>query len=118
MSKMIAIALTPSDKISSVKKENKDGYYTIREVELRALGDIFMIAANSQKSLSKMNTCFDLVEEVKAIPAEMTEFRIAASEFKEFVPPAIEKTVDGRPGAWYEARAMFRDIEKAREIDV
>ncbi|MBE3122204.1 MAG: hypothetical protein IMZ53_14925 [Thermoplasmata archaeon] len=117
MAKLFNIKLTQKDVVSEVT--GKDGTNrTIRSIELEILETLFLVAVNSQKDHKKINICYDLIEEVKGIKDDTESLKITPSDLKELLIPAWEKTIDGRPGYWYYARAMFKSMENPEEIEV
>jgi predicted transcriptional regulator len=118
MAKVSVIKLTAKDVISDAKKNEAGEFWTVREIELNALEAIMVVAANMQKNVCKINVCYDLIEEVKAITKDMGSFKISNTDLKELVIPAIEKMVDSRPPFWFYAKSMFKSIEKPEEIEV
>lgn len=118
MARLAVVKLTVGDEMTEATKPDSKEFMTVREVELKVLEALFVIAANMQRDFKKLNICYDLIEEVKAIKEDMDCFKISVSELKEFLIPAIEKSADNRPGPWYYARKMFRSIENPTEIEV
>ena len=118
MAKVSMIKLTAKDVMSEAKKDEAGNLWTVREIELNALEAFFVLAANMQRDIRKINVCFDLIQEVKAITDEMDSFKITGTDLKELLIPAIEKMVDSRPPFWFYARNMFKSIEKPEEIEV
>jgi hypothetical protein len=118
MAKLSVIKLMAKDVISEAKKNDSGEFWTVREIELNALESIMVVSANMQRDIRKINVCFDLIQEVKAITDDMESFKITGTDLKELLIPAIEKMVDSRPAFWYYARNMFKSIEKPEEIEV
>jgi predicted transcriptional regulator len=118
MAKVSVIKLTAKDVVSGAKKNEAGEFFTVREVEISALENLFVLAANMQRDIRKINVCYDLIQEVKSITDDMDSFKITGTDLKDLLIPAIEKMVDNRPGFWFFARAMFKSIEKPEEIDV
>jgi hypothetical protein len=118
MAKVSVIKLTAKDVISEAVKNDAGEKWTVREVELNALEAIMVVAANMQKNVCKINVCYDLIQEVKAITDDMESFKITCTDLKDLLIPAIEKMVDSRPPFWFYARNMFKSIEKPEEIEV
>lgn len=117
MAKVSVIKLTEKSIMSKAKKDDQS-YWSVREIELNALEALFLIAANSNKSCTKLVDCYDLVDEVKNIGEDAESFKISNTDLKDFLIPAIEKSADQRPGFWFFARNMFKSIEKPEEIEV
>ena len=113
---MVVIKLSPNDLNTEIKKED-NSFLSVREVETGALESLFLVAANAQKDVRKINTCYDLADEVKNLNAAEV-FKISPSDLKDYLIPAFEKTVDQRPASWRYAKNMFKSIEKAEEIEV
>lgn len=118
MAKVSVIKLTTKDVVSGAKKDEAGTMWTVRDIELNALESLFVLAANMQRDIRKINVCYDLIQEVKSITTEVESFKISNTDLKDLLIPAIEKMVDNRPGFWFFARNMFKSIEKPEEIEV
>jgi hypothetical protein len=118
MAKVCEVKLTVGNEMTDVKNEKTGDFFSVREIEKMTLESLFVIAANMQKEFKKLNICYDLIEEVKEIKDDAGCFKISTTELKEYLIPAIEKSVDKRPGPWYYARKMFKSIENPKEIEV
>jgi hypothetical protein len=109
MAKVSIIPLSAATEMTDAKKEDKT-FYSVREIELAILENLFVVAANMQKDIRKTNVCWDLIQEVKAIKDDQINFKISGSDLKELLIPAFEKTAESRPGVWYYSRKMFKAI--------
>jgi hypothetical protein len=117
MAKLLVIELAGSALMSKALKE--DGtFWRVRDVEIAVLKNLFMIAANAQKDTRRLNTCYDMVDEIERITDGIEGFKISPSDLKDFLIPAIEKSADQRPDSWYFARNLFRQIENPKEVEV
>lgn len=117
MATLNRIKLTPAGVLCDLVDENQKPR-TVRSVEVEVLESLAVVAANNQEDCGKLNVCFDLIEEIKGITPEMDSFKIAQSDLKELLIPAIRKTAGRRPSYWYYARHLFKALEKPEEISV
>ena len=70
MAKLNAITLTPAGVFTELKDET-GALRSVRGVELEVLEALAVVAANNQEDHCKLNVCFDLIAEIKAITDEM-----------------------------------------------